>query len=348
MPTAVDLRQQDHGPGPSPVFVSSAVVQALLDWPAIIRSLQAAYGAVADPAATPRRTVAANQGAWLRCLSAMPPGSRYFGAKLMAMAPGVHGRGVDYVIVLFDRQTSRLAALVDGNLVTGYRTAATSAAALDRLLGPGPVRVGVLGSGLEANMHVQALAGVRAIQSLAVYSPTAANRERFAAAFERRLKAPCVAVDSAEAAVTDQDVVLAAARSRQEQPILFGDWLTPGMTVVSIGSTVPEQREVDVSVVERCDLIVCDDLAEVTQESGDMLAAARAGVHFADKVFSLGALVRGEIPGQDLARLPMFKSIGGGLQDVVVAELFLRKALAEGLVTALPMQLLHKPSANRA
>ena len=87
-------------------------------------------------------------------MPAAPPGGRYFGAKLMGMAGTSATPGVQYVIVLFDRRSSRIAAFVDGNLVTGYRTAATSAAALDRLAPPGPARLAVLGSGLEAAMHV--------------------------------------------------------------------------------------------------------------------------------------------------------------------------------------------------
>jgi ornithine cyclodeaminase/alanine dehydrogenase len=323
----------------APVFVSSAAAETVFRWPDAISALQSAYGRSFDAAAAPPRTVASSAGAGLRTLPAVPPGSRYFGAKLMGMALNSATPGGQYVIVLFDRETSKIAAFVDGHLVTAYRTAATSAAALDRLAPEGPIRLGVLGSGLEAEMHSRAFAAVRPLREIVVFSPTAARREAFAGKLSAELGVPVRAVSEPRAAIEGADVALAAARSRGELPILFGDWLRPGMTVVSIGSTVPSQREIDVSVVERSDLIVCDTLAEVLEETGDMLAAEAAGVSFRDKAFSLNALMSGEIDAQvEAARVRMFKSVGGGIQDVVIAELVLTQAITQGLATPLPIE----------
>jgi ornithine cyclodeaminase/alanine dehydrogenase-like protein (mu-crystallin family) len=309
--------------GAGPYFVSAEAAQAVFVWQEAIGALQAAYAQPVDPA--------------------IPPGSRYFGAKLMGMATAAANPGVEYVIVLFDRQTSRIAAFLDANLVTGYRTAATSAAALDRLAPPGPARLGVLGSGLEASMHTRAFAAIRPLEHVAVFSPTPARRETFAVALEEELGIACTAVDTPEEVAAGATIVLAAARSRGELPILFGEWLEPGTTVVSIGSTVPDQREIDVSVVERCDLIVCDTLREVLEQTGDMLEAAKAGVPFREKSFALNDLIRGDLEERRAAaRFPMFKSVGGGLQDVVVAELVFEKALAAGLATPLPIAFSHK------
>jgi ornithine cyclodeaminase/alanine dehydrogenase len=326
-----------------PCFVSAEAARTVFKWADGIRRLQAVYAHPIEPAATPPRTVARGQGAQLRCLPAIPPGSRYFGAKLMGGAFRAPKPGMEYVIVMFDRQTSRIGAILDGNLVTAYRTAATSAAALDRLARPGAARLGVLGSGLEASMHVRAFAAVRALDRVNIFSPTPARREALANELSAELGVPCTAVASAEAAAADASIVLAAARSRGEVPILFGDWLAHGATVVSIGSTVPEQREIDVSVVRRCDLIVCDTLEEVLHETGDMLAAAQTGVSFRDKSYSLNALMRGEIEDQrTAAQMPMFKSVGGGVQDLVVAELILLEAIEAGLHTPLPIEFLTK------
>ena len=115
------------------------------------------------------------------------------------------------------------------------------------------------------------------------------------------------------------------------------------VTVLSIGSTVPDQREIDTSVVAACDLIVCDDPDEVAERTGDMLEAHRAGVSFRDKTSSLGRLLTGELD-ERLATAPrrLFKSVGGGLQDVVVAEVVLRKSLAAGVATQLPIEFEKK------
>jgi ornithine cyclodeaminase/alanine dehydrogenase len=192
-------------------------------------------------------------------------------------------------------------------------------------------------------MHVRAFAAVRPVESIAVFSPTPARREAFAAAAVADLGIQAEPAPDPEAAVAGAGVVLAAARSYGEEPVLIGDWLAQGTTVVSIGSTVPDQREIDVSVVAACDLIVCDDVDEVAEQTGDMLEAARAGIDFRDRTFSLHQLLAGELDGRiGAAKRPLYKSIGGGLQDVVVAEVLLRKALAAGLATPLSIEFEKK------
>jgi len=96
-------------------------------------------------------------------------------------------------------------------------------------------------------------------------------------------------------------------------------------------------------VVDWSDLIVCDDLHEVMHETGDMIEAARAGASFEDKTFSLHALLAGELDGR-LAAVgrPLYKSVGSGLQDVVVAGFILERAEAAQLATPLPVEFLTK------
>ena len=133
-------------------------------------------------------------------------------------------------------------------------------------------------------------------------------------------------------------MVVAAARSHGEAPVLYGDWIAPGAVVVSIGSTIPQQREIDVSVVERSDLVVCDVLDEVLDSTGDMIAARDAGVDVRSKAVSLTDLVKGACREQlQSVRNPMFKSVGSGFQDVVTAELVLTRALESGLTVPLPL-----------
>lgn len=327
----------------TPVFVSGDVARQVFTWSEAIEALRATYSLPEQAGATPPRTVATVGKAWLRTLPAFPPGGRYFGAKLMGAGTAGVAAGIEYVIVLFDRQTSRIAAFLDANAITAFRTAATSALALDGLAPKSPARLAVLGSGLEASNHARAFAAVRRLTEVVVYSPTPERRTAFAESLTKDLGVPARAAASGEAAVDGADIVLAAARSQGEKPILFGDWLQPGATVVSIGSTIPQQREIDASVVQRSDLIICDSLEEVLTETGDMLAAQAAGIPFRDKSFSLQALVSGACNVRaGAAGIRMFKSVGGGLQDIVVAELIVRKAIEAGLATPLPMQFESK------
>jgi ornithine cyclodeaminase/alanine dehydrogenase-like protein (mu-crystallin family) len=277
----------------------------------------------------PPRTMARSDGVWLRSLSAVPHEGRFMGAKLIAAVTSA-GRA-SYLIALFDRSTAELVALLDGNHVTGARTAATSAVAIAELTPDRPLRVAVIGSGFEARKHVEALPFVREIAALSVFSPTAENRERFAAEAGEHLGMPATAAASAREAVRGADLVIAAARSRDETPTLAGAWLAPGTTVVSIGSTLPEQRELDSDVVRRAAIVVADMADEVAHETGDMLAAAADGVGFDDKLVALADVVSGVVPGRrGDDEIVLYKSVGSALQDLTVAEECVHRAIERG------------------
>jgi alanine dehydrogenase len=211
------------------------------------------------------------------------------------------------------------------------RTAATSAVAVDLLAPRRPLRVAVVGSGFEAANHVAALASVREVAALSVFSPTEANRRRLAdrAAAEHGL--PARAADGAQEAVRGADLVIAAARSRDEAPTVRGAWLAPGATVVSIGSTLPEQRELDVEALDRAAAIVADVPDEVLTQTGDLQAAAAAGVELAGRVVALADVLA---PGGAWSRpegVVVFKSVGSALQDLTVGELCVRRARERGV-----------------
>lgn len=322
----------------SPVFISTEAASTVFDWNAAIAALQEAYSCQHEQSATPARVIAASGKSWLRTLPAVPPAGRYFGAKLMGLAADAQQPGVQYVIVLYDRETSRIAAFVDAEKVTGYRTAATSAAALDKMAPQHTERLAVLGSGLEAMMHTRAFAAIRDFSEITVFSPTPAKREAFAETLEAELGVKTRPASAAEEAVGGADVVLAAARSHGEKPILYADWIKSGAVTVSIGSVVPTQREIDISVAKQSDIVVCDMVEEVVHETGDMIAAAKAGVEVESKCFSLDALMTGALAERmAAAKYPMFKSVGAGLQDVVVAGMLLDRAREAGLATELPI-----------
>jgi ornithine cyclodeaminase/alanine dehydrogenase-like protein (mu-crystallin family) len=327
----------------SPQFVSAEAARAVFQWKDAVAVLQEAYTRPFGPGACPPRTVAATDGSWLRTLPSNPPGSRYYGAKIMAATMNVADAAVEYVIILFDREKSRIAGFLDANLITGFRTAATSAAALDRIAPRAPARLAVIGSGLEATMHTRAFAAVRELTEITVFSTTAAKREAFALSAQRDIGVASKAVGDPRDAVANADIVLTAARSHDEKPIIYAEWLPDHAKVVSIGSTIPQQREIDVSVVERADLIVCDMLEEVLHETGDMLAARQAGIDIAARAVSLNDVMSGAANDRlASAKRPMFKSVGGGVQEVIIGGLVFDKAVEAGLAVPLPMQFERK------
>jgi ornithine cyclodeaminase/alanine dehydrogenase len=322
------------------LFLTDRDVEQLADWAGAVEALRTAYGTDSPAEMFPPRTMARGDGAWLRSLSAVMPGGGLLGSKLIAATPK-HGYA-SYLISLFNTQSAALEALIDGNQVTGIRTAATSVLAIDALAPRKPLRVGVIGSGFEAHGQLAALAAVREIASAAVFSPSPQSRQRFVRRFAEEARRVNVR-DAAtpEAAVDGADVVICAARSHDESPVLRGRWLVPGMTVVSIGSTLPEQREVDEEVIARADLIVADMTEEVSHDTGDMIAATRAGVPFAHKLVPLSDLVSGRHAGRSAPdSIVLFKSVGAAMQDVVVAAMLLRRARERSVGTPLPVSIV--------
>jgi len=324
---------------PQAYFVSRDASRLGLEWPAVIERLRAAYSIVHTEKSNPRRSVARDESSWVRSLTSVPSVGRYMGSKVFGLGPA---KLINYAIVLIDRSSGLIAGLVDGAPITAMRTAATSALAIDVLARKDASILGVLGSGDEASAHVEAIAHVRQIETLRVYSPAPHKREQFARYFAAKLGITALAVETPQLAVTGAHIVVTAARSRDETPILDSTSLKAGMAIVSIGSTLPEQREIDTSVINDCDLIVCDSLEEVCEETGDLLAAKRAGVAFMHKTISLNQLLCGETNILARCQLPLFKSVGSALQDVVVAGLALERALAAGSATPLPFDFYTK------
>lgn len=317
------------------LVLSDDDVQRGFDWGLAIEALRAAYAGAAEPGRYPNRTVARGGVNWFRSLSGIPADGSPMGVKVIAGA--FARRQVSYLISLFDQDTAELVALMDGNSITGYRTAATSALAADLLARAGALQIAVIGSGFEARKHVRALTAVRPLRKVRVFSPRAESRARFAGELAD-LGVPVQPAQSPAEAVVGADLVICAARSSDETPTLLGEWLEPGVTVVSIGSTVPEQREVDSATIERAELIIADVLHEVLHETGDLLAAAADGIDAAGKTASLADLVSGRHPGRERDdQIVVYKSVGAGIQDLAVASMAAQQAAKLGLGTHLPI-----------
>jgi len=325
-------------PSQMPLFLTDSDVEAMSDWADAITAIKAAYGVSGDDRRTPGRIFAQSEREWMRIMPSVPANGRLFGAKSI-VGSFADGLNVSYLITLFDKDTADLVALVDGNRVTGLRTAATTAVGAAAITPRGPLHLGVVGSGFEARSHVTALSHVLELASVRVYSPTAANRERFATEVAAELGISVRAVDTAEEAA-GADVVLCAARSRDESPTVLADWIGPNATVLSIGSTTPAQREIDTALIGRADAVVVDTVEEVVLGSGDMLQARADGVNVEDLVVPLSDVLSGKTELKLESGIRIYKSTGSGLQDVVVAEMLVDRARAEGRGTVLPVGIV--------
>ena len=202
-----------------PVFVSEQAVKEVLAWPAMIGKLREVYSVEHPPFAGPPRTLARGKGIWMRTLTGVLPGGSVMGTKQFCFP---RSKTVRYMITLFDQESGELLALLDGRSITALRTAATTAVAIDRMAAQGPAVVAMLGSGSEAHSHARAVAAVRPIKEMRVFSPTAANREAFAQQFTEELGVPVKAVASAKEAATGATLVIGATRTLDGKPVLRG------------------------------------------------------------------------------------------------------------------------------
>jgi alanine dehydrogenase len=247
-------------------------------------------------------------------LGLMPAYAGALGAKLVTFYPNNQGIPSHHaMILLFRPDTGEPLVTMDGRLITEMRTAAVSAVATRLLARPEASVLGILGSGVQARSHLQALRLVRTFRDVRVWSPR--NAAAFAKEFGVR------AVPTAEEAVRGADVVAVATSS--QTPVLSGAWLAPGTHINAVGAPRPTWRELDDEVLRKAKLYV-EQREAATRESGDVIAAG--------KIFAeIGEVVAGTKPGrQSPDEITLYKSVGVAVQDVVSADLVYRKALQAG------------------
>ncbi|WP_426243610.1 ornithine cyclodeaminase [Nocardioides sp. LHG3406-4] len=266
-----------------------------------------------QPDSAVKRLNLALPGGWMRVLAATLPSLGVFGYKEFHYSPGGVLR---YAIHLFSTDDGRPLGVVDASLITTMRTAASAAAAATAYLGePGrPLTVGVIGSGAEARAGLRALASTLPVKVAHVTSRQEANRVAFAEEMSQELEIAVLPVASPEAAANDVDVVYLATGSRHV--VVGAADLADVPLVLSIGSTMPDQRELPGAVLTGASVLVVDT-PDVLEESGDALEAVALGLD-RSRVRTLGDYIAE--PGGQAAGTTLYKSIGSPEQDLVLAK----------------------------
>jgi ornithine cyclodeaminase len=261
------------------------------------------------------------------------------GAKIVTVFGENHRRGLPShlaTIFLLDPDTGALIALMDGRYITEARTAAVSAVSARHMARPDAATLAILGTGVQARSHLEALAAVRPIRQVRVWSPTPASRERFVAEMSGHVPATLTAAASAEAAVREADIVVLVTSS--PTPVIDAAWVASGAHVIAVGACRPEQREMDPALVASGRLVV-DSRAAALVESGDVVLGIAEGRFDASHIAGeLGDVVRGALPGRTSpGEITIFKSLGMAVEDVAAADLVYRRALETGAGTQLEL-----------
>lgn len=278
-----------------------AMEKALIDFSA---------GKVTQPVRSVININVAGATGFLGLMPALTPDG--LGLKAVTFYPSNAERGIPThmaTIFLVDPQTGTPLAIMDGRLITEMRTAAVSAAAT-KLLAPSDAKIlAILGSGVQAQSHFEALQHLRQFEEIRVWSPTRQHAQRFA----KEIGATAM---PAEDAVRGADVIVTVTNSKT--PVLKGSWLKPGCHVNAIGACRPDWRELDDQAMEGS-VVFVDSREGALKESGDVILSGA-------KIYAeLGEALAGKVPSR-ANETTIFKSLGMAVEDVVAAMLVYRAA----------------------
>ena len=254
------------------------------------------------------------------------------GAKVITVFPDNHGTEFDShqgAVLLFEAERGRLAAVMDASSITAIRTAAVSGLATRLLARDDAMDLAILGSGVQARTHLEAICAVRAVSRARVWSRNADAVRAFAEREARRLGVAVEPARSAREAVDGADIVCTATSSRE--PVLAGEWLAEGAHVNAVGASLPFARELDTAAVARGRLYV-DRRESALNEAGDFLIPKREGAIGDDHIVGeVGELLLGRVTGRRSRReITIFKSLGLAVEDVAAAAFLYERARAEG------------------
>jgi ornithine cyclodeaminase len=257
------------------------------------------------------------------------------GAKVVTVVPGNHGTEFDShqgAVLLFDSNNGSLVAILDATPVTAIRTAAVSGVATRELARENASSLAILGSGVQAFTHLEAMCAVRPIKTLRVYSRNHANCQRFADVAREKFNLDASVASSGEDAGRNADIICTTTSS--SEPVLFGDWVSPGAHINAVGSSQRTARELDSAAVIRSRLYV-DRRESALNESGDMLVPLKAGDITPDHIVGeIGDLLIGRAPrrGND-QEITLFNSLGLAIEDLAAASYVYDQAVRRGIGT---------------
>lgn len=286
----------------------------------IADAITAVQGALRDghvAAKDPTHTVVPVSSGALHLLPAEAFG--FVGAKVLGIAPDNPRRRLERtqgVYVLMDAETLTPKLVLDGAQLTQLRTAALSAASVDRLADPRASRLTVFGSGTSARRHIEAMMAIRPIEHVVIIARDGYKAEGLAAwSVERGLQARIGQARPAAVAVPESDIIVCATSS--QEPVFDGSLVAPESVVVAVGSVDDQHRELDAGLLGRSDVYV-EDRATALHEAGDVIMGIAEGPLEAVDLREVAALERGEAP-RTPGRPAVVKTVGMGWQDLVVA-----------------------------
>ena len=237
-----------------------------------------------------------------------------------------------FQVSLYDAETGQLLLYTQANRLGQLRTGATTGVAVKHMANPGAATVGIVGTGGQAPTQLEAVSKMRNVAKVKAYSRTPERRAAFAKTMTDSLGIEVTASDTNEGAVRDCDIVICIAATME--PVVQGEWLKPGATVIGAGPTTWRAREVDDATLTKADKIFVDSTEHAAIEAGDLAGAVDRGIVQWSQLHELRHVVSGTVKGRDNeGQIVYAKLMGTGVADIAAAKLAYDAAKTQGLGT---------------
>ncbi|WP_454887287.1 ornithine cyclodeaminase family protein [Sphingomonas oryzagri] len=303
-----------------PIYFGADAIDRLLDYPGCISAMKIAMrdlscGAIPQPL---RSIVAIDEGHLFGVMAAALSRNDGYGAKIASVTPDPRQPGRTRhqgIVLFFDPKDGRVVCMGDGEAITRIRTAAASAAATDALARPGARTLAILGAGVQAAAHARAIAQVRPIERILVWSRATPAAKTLAEALCGELSVQASYCTTPTQAVTDADIICTVSGARD--PILAGAWVRPGTHINVVGSSYLGPREIDDDLVAGSRFFV-DSRASALAAAAEFAHAMAAGrIDESHIVGEIGYVFAGSCVGRTSADdITLYKSLGHAVQDV--------------------------------
>ena len=308
------------------LFLSEEDVQQLLPMPQALECIEASFTEQHAGAAINRaRERIFLPGLSFHYMAGAMVDEQLLGMKVYTVASGQ----ARFLVLLFDTQSGDLLALMEADHLGRIRTGAASGVATKYLARAGASRVALIGSGRQARTQLEAVAAVRPVKEVRVFSRDEARRKEFCRKMAERLELAVEPAASPEQAARFGEIVITATNSRD--PVLKGEWLSPGVHVNAVGANISTRREIDEAVLNRAKIIAVDSLDQARSEAGDLIQGFAALHRSWDSVVELHDIIQESKPGRTSdEEITIFKSCGIAIWDVTAAGHVYRQALQKG------------------
>lgn len=258
-----------------------------------------------------------------------------FGLKAICVFPGNPARAMDAhqgAVLLFGAETGELQAVVNASAVTAIRTAAVSGVATHALAREDACDLAVIGAGVQARSHVEAMSHVRRVRRCRVASRRAESARRLADELNGSFTFPVEAVETVEDALRCADLIVTATNAADA--VVRREWVSGGAHINAVGSCTPHARELDAATVAASSMFV-DSVESTVNEAGDYLCALKEEVIGSGHIRAeLGEVLRGTKPGRTSDdEITLFKSLGVAVEDLAAARFLYDKAKETGAGT---------------